>query len=141
MRSQPLLEAAIQATLTCDAISMRFQLPPHGTQAPEPSEDPAVAQGVLCTPTTVVTSVWVVKVLREIAQRPDSRLLPVLGIAKVSKQPVLGFTAEDALRYQYLESQQPLLSAIPLVRARCPRGFAACPPPFPLRLKTCLPQT
>ena len=114
--SQGLLEAAIQATLTCDAISLRFQLPPYGTPAPDSTEEPHIARGTLCTPTTLVTSVWVVAVLRTIAKRPESRLLSVLGVGAVSTQPVQGFADDDAARFHMLESQQPLLNCIPLVR-------------------------
>ena len=116
--SQGLLEAALQATLTCDAIALRFQLPPYGTPAPDGLEDPMIARGTLCTPTMLVTSVWVVSVLRTIAKRPDHRLLAALGVGAVSAQPVQGFSDDDAARYQMLERQQPLLSCIPLVRAQ-----------------------
>jgi hypothetical protein len=112
-----LLEAALQATLTCDAISPRFQLAPYGSPAPDTMEDPAIARGLRCTPATLVTSVWVVNVMRTIAKRLDSRLLATIGIAAVSRQPVLGFSDDDAARYQMLQSQQPLLTCIPLVRA------------------------
>jgi hypothetical protein len=116
LSSQGLLEAAMQATLTCDAISLRFQLPPYGSPAPDAAEDPAVARGTACTSATLVTSVWVVNVLRTIAMRASSKLLAIVGIGAVSSQPVQGFSADDALRYQMLQSQQPLLGCIPLVR-------------------------
>lgn len=120
MDNKGLLEAAVQATLTCDALSLRFQMPPYGTPSPEPRADPAVARGTPCTPIQVLTSVWVVSVLRTIAKDPANRLLPLLGIGAVSTQPVLGFTDDDAVRYQLLQSQQPLLGCIPLVRPRSP---------------------
>jgi hypothetical protein len=115
MESMGLLEAAVQATLTCDAISLRFQMPPYGSASPECRSDPTVAGGIPCTPVQVVTSVWVVHVMRSIAADPKNRLLSLLGIAAVSSQPVLGFTADASQQFQMLQSQQPLLGCIPLV--------------------------
>ena len=117
LQNQGLLEAAVQATLTCDAISLRFQLPPYGTPTPEATESPDVAGGTPCTTAQLITSVWVVNVLRSIAKRSDSHLLPIIGVAAVSAQPVMGFTADDARRFQMLQRSQPLLGCIPLVRS------------------------
>jgi hypothetical protein len=116
MESMGLLEAAVQATLTCDAISLRFQMPPYGSASPEPRADPSVAGGVPCTPVQVVTSVWVVNVLRTIAADVKNKLLALLGVGAVSSQPVVGFSEDDAQQFQMLQSQQPLLGCIPLVR-------------------------
>lgn len=121
MNTPGLLAAALQATLTCDAISLRFQLPPHGSPPPQPLAMDSMAAGVPCTPALVTTSVWVVSLLRQLAQMRGSPLLSLVGVGAVSTQPVAGFAADDAQRYRLLQSQQPLLGTIPQVRQFLPR--------------------
>lgn len=116
MNTPGLLAAALQATLTCDAISLRFQLPPHGSPPPQPLAMDSMAAGVPCTPALVTTSVWVVSLLRQLAQKHGNPLLSLVGVGAVSTQPVAAFAADDAQRYKLLQSQQPLLGTIPQVR-------------------------
>jgi hypothetical protein len=113
--NQGLLEAAIQATLTCDAISLRFQLPPHGSAPPQATASPAIAHSTKCIPALITTSVWVVSLLRSLACSAHNRLLPLLGIGMVGNQPVAGFSLESAKLFSLLQLQQPVLGHIPQV--------------------------
>lgn len=125
--NQGLLEAALQATLTCDAISLRFQLPPHGSAPPTPTSTPAVAHSTKCIPALVTTSVWVVNLLRSLAATAANRLLPLLGIGMVGSQPVLGFSPDSAKLFALLQSQQPILGHIPQVRCCVlPHAWLSC---------------
>lgn len=116
MKTPVLLHTALQTTLTCDALSLRFQLPPYGSTAPESKSSPGIARGVPTTPVLLVTSLWVVTLLRTVAASVTDRLAPLLGLGAVSSQAALGVSDDDAARFRVLESLQPTLFCIPQVR-------------------------
>lgn len=129
MKTPGLLAAALRATLTCDAVSLRFQLPPHGSQAPEAQASPAVAGGTKTTPALLITSVWVVTLLRTLAADAASHYLAMLGIGQVGSRPVAGVAEDDVRRYQLMQSQQPLLLQIPQLTYTRLNMIGGPPPP------------
>ena len=63
-----LVEYALRQTLVADALSLQFKLPPAGVPWPGAHANPDVAFGAPLVHTLVVTSVWVIQVLRCLCQ-------------------------------------------------------------------------
>lgn len=59
-----LVEHALRQTLAADALSLQFKLPPPGVPAPVVQSFQDVASGAVVVEALVVTSVWVVHLLR-----------------------------------------------------------------------------
>ena len=63
-----LVEYALRQTLVADAMSLQFKLPPAGVPWPAAHASPEVAWGAPVVHTLVVTSVWVIQLLRSLCQ-------------------------------------------------------------------------
>lgn len=98
LSNQQLVEHALRQTLVADALSLQFRLPPPGVPLPLPRASQDVLGGCPCVDTLLLTSVWAVGVLRQLAQSAAYRGLVSLGIGSVGGAPVAGCKPADASR-------------------------------------------
>ncbi|KAF6260727.1 hypothetical protein COO60DRAFT_1505165 [Scenedesmus sp. NREL 46B-D3] len=98
LSSQQLVEHALRQTLVADALSLQFRLPPPGVPLPLPRAGQDVLGGCPCVDTLLLTSVWAVGVLRQLAQSAAYRGLVSLGVGSVGGAPVAGCKPADASR-------------------------------------------
>ena len=63
-----LVQLALRNTLMADALSLQFKLPPPGADPPTERAAASVAGGAPAVQALVITSVWVVHVLRLLGQ-------------------------------------------------------------------------
>lgn len=68
LREQAIVQHALRKTLVVDALTLQMKLPPPGVPAPVARASPTVAGGTPVVEVTAVTSVWVVHILRHLAQ-------------------------------------------------------------------------
>eukprot|EP00878_Enallax_costatus_P013328 GHUV01013934.1.p1 GENE.GHUV01013934.1~~GHUV01013934.1.p1 ORF type:complete len:645 (+),score=183.34 GHUV01013934.1:126-2060(+) len=98
LASHQLVEHALRQTLVADALSLQFRLPPPGVPLPLPRASQDVLGGCPVVDALLLTSVWAVAVLRQLAQNLSYRGLVSLGIGSVGGAAVAGSKAADSAR-------------------------------------------
>ena len=68
LQQPALVEHALRQTLAADALSLQFKLPPPGVPTPPDQTSPVLARVTAVVDAVVVTSVWVVQVLRALCR-------------------------------------------------------------------------
>eukprot|EP00775_Hariotina_reticulata_P011312 gene11312-11462_t len=81
-----------------DALSLQFRLPPPGVPLPLPRASQDTLGGCPRVDVLLLTSVWAVAVLRQLAQIASYRGLISLGIGSVGGAPVAGCKSPDSTR-------------------------------------------
>lgn len=79
LREQAIVQHALRKTLVADALTLQMKLPPPGVPAPVARASPTVAGGTQVVDVVALTSVWVVHILRHLAQVRTTPLF-ALGI-------------------------------------------------------------
>lgn len=68
LKDQRLVQHALRMTLVSDSQSLQFRLPPPGVGVAQPRSSAAIAGGTPVVDALVLSSVWVVQVLRGLCQ-------------------------------------------------------------------------
>ncbi|DBA79408.1 hypothetical protein WJX79_002219 [Trebouxia sp. C0005] len=110
LKNPALVEHALRQTLSADALSLQFKLPPPSLPVPIAQSSDDIAGGTPLVDALAVTSVWVVQLLRMLCSDSKFRMLAALGIAAVGCTTTSSFTQSDAGRFTALTH---LTSAVP----------------------------
>lgn len=97
-----ILEHVVRQTLAADAQALQMKLPPPGTPLPPVRNLDTVGGNAPLIEGLLVTSVWVVSLLRSMCQDPENRTLVAAGVGAVSGTPVASFTSTDGNRFTYV---------------------------------------
>lgn len=106
LKEPKLVEHALRMTLVSDSQSLQFRLPPPGVGVAQPRSSAAIAGGTPVVDALVLSSVWVVQVLRSLCQDPKSFGLISMGVAALGASATAGLSAHDCQRLKMLVSGQ-----------------------------------
>ena len=98
LTNDDLVEHGLRQAMIADVHSLQFKIPPPGQEIPDHHSSEVIASGAPMIEVLVVTSSWIVYVMKRICENPLYRPLVIGGIGAVSTSVNISFSKEEAIR-------------------------------------------